>query len=152
MAIFKATYTKNSTVAKSAIRYIQHRKGKDGANIWRALFGIDGRMNKTEAYQMIDEATKGSHFFRFVISPDPKTEDTHKDLFLRQITESVMQTLEERLNKQVPWVAVEHDDHAPHRHVHIVAIVPKRLQVSYRGLSLPTKRTRLSPRCESGTR
>ncbi len=41
-----------------------------------------------------------------------------------------MQALEERLNKQVHWVAAEHDDHAPHRHVHVVAIVPGRLQVA----------------------
>ena len=40
-----------------------------------------------------------------------------------------MQTLEDRLQKQVQWVAAEHDDHAPHRHVHIVAVVAGRLHV-----------------------
>src|SRR2546430_2917232 len=95
----------------------------------RTLFGMDGAMGRHEAYHMIDEAEKGSIFFRFVISPDPKAEDTEKDLFLREITEKTMLRLEDRLHKQVPWVAVEHDNHAPHRHVHVVAVVQGRLQV-----------------------
>src|ERR1700686_2992229 len=129
MAIVKATYTKSSAGAKAGVRYIEHRPGKDGEKITRTLFGIDGLMGRWQANRMIDEAQKGSIFFRFVISPDPKQEDTGKDLFLREITEKTMLSLEERLQKQVQWVAAEHDDHAPHRHVHVVAIVPGRLQV-----------------------
>src|SRR5689334_18053860 len=86
-------------------------------------------MGRWQAYRMIDEADKGSYFFRFVMSPDPKGEDSGKDLFLRQITEQTMLSLEEQLQKQIQWVAVIHDDHAPHRHMHIVAVVPGRLQV-----------------------
>lgn len=129
MAIVKATYTKRSGGAKASIRYIQNRRGKDGTKITRTLWGIDGKMERTEAYRMIDEAEKGSLFFRFVISPDPKTEDTERDLFLREITEHMMMRLEDRFQKQLQWVAATHDDHAPHRHVHIVAVVPGRLQV-----------------------
>jgi hypothetical protein len=128
MAIVKATYTKSSKGAKASIRYIEHRPGKEGAKITRTLFGSDGKMEREEAYRMIDEAEKGSVFFRFVISPDPKQEDTEKDLHLREVTEQTMQALEERLHKEVQWVAVEHNDHAPHRHVHVVAVVPGRLQ------------------------
>src|SRR2546421_12752883 len=129
MAIVKATYTKSRGGAKASIRYIEHRPGKDNEKVTRTLFGSDGGMGRWQAYQMIDEAEKGSYFFRFVISPDPKQEDTAKDLHLREITEKTMQMLEERLHKQVAWVAAEHDDHAPHRHVHVVAVVPGRLQV-----------------------
>src|SRR2546421_8163341 len=129
MAIVKASYTKSSGGAKASIRYIEHRPGKDGAKIPRTLWGVDGKMERTEAYRMIDEAEKGSVFFRFVISPDPKSEDTGKDLFLREITERTMMSLEDRLHKQVQWVAAEHDEHAPHRHVHVVAVIPGRLQV-----------------------
>ena len=86
-------------------------------------------MGRWEAYRMIDEAEKGSIFFRFVISPDPQQEDTEKDLFLREITEQTMLHLEDRVQREVQWVASLHDDHAPHRHVHIVAVVPGRLQV-----------------------
>src|SRR2546423_8940016 len=127
MAIVKATYTKSSAGAKASIRYIAHRPGKDGATITRNLFGIDGLMGRWQAYQMIDEAEKGSVFFRFVISPDPQGEDTDKDLFLREITEKTMLSLEDRLHKPLQWVAAEHNDHAPHRHIHVVAVLPGRL-------------------------
>jgi hypothetical protein len=40
-----------------------------------------------------------------------------------------MHTLEQRLTKQVQWVAAVHDDHTSLRHVHVVAIVPGRLDV-----------------------
>src|SRR6266699_1296439 len=128
MAIVKASYTKSSGGAKASIRYIAHRPGKDNEKTARTLFGSDGLMGRYEAYRMIDEAEKGSLFFRFVMSPDPKQEDTEKDLFLREITEKTMLSLEDRLHREVQWVASLHDDHAPHRHVHIVAVVPGRLQ------------------------
>src|SRR5438874_1978919 len=94
MAIFKATYTHKAAGAKASVRYIEHRPGKDNAKITRTLWGVDGKMEKSEAYHMIDEAGKGSIFFRFVISPDPKTEDTKRDIFLREITEHTMLGLE----------------------------------------------------------
>ena len=37
-------------------------------------------MTRQEAYQFIDGAPKGTKFFTIIISPDPATEDTHKDL------------------------------------------------------------------------
>ena len=64
-----------------------------------------------------------------MISPDPKGEDIGKDLFLREVTEKTMLSLEEHIQRAVSWVAAEHNDHAPHRHVHVVAVVPGRLQV-----------------------
>ncbi len=128
MAIVKATYTKKSAGAKASIRYIEHRPGKDGEKKTRVLFNGDGAMGRYQAYRMIDEAEKGSVFFRIVISPDPKQEDSGRDLHLREITEKTMLSLEDRLHKQVQWVATEHDDHAPHRHVHIVAVIPGKLK------------------------
>src|SRR5438270_10461774 len=116
MAIVKATYTKSRAGAKASIRYIEHRPGKDGEQITRTLFNSDGLLGRWQAYQMIDESQQGSYFFRFVISPDPRAEDSEKDLHLREITEKTMQSLEDRLHKHVQWVAAEHDDHAPHRH------------------------------------
>ena len=129
MAIVKATYTKSRGGAKASIRYIEHRPGKDGEKVTRILFGSDGGMGRWQAYSLIDEAGKGSYFYRFAISPDPTHEDTGKDLVLRQVTEQTMLKLEEHLHKAVSWVAAEHNDHAPHRHVHVVAVVPGRLQV-----------------------
>ena len=129
MAIFKATYTKKAPCAKASIRYIEHRPGKDNAKITRTLWGIDGKMERAEAYQMIDEAEKGSLFFRFVISPDPLKEDTRKDIYVRDITEHTMLGLEDRLQRPIQWVAATHDDHTPLRHVHILALLPQKLHV-----------------------
>lgn len=128
MAIVKANYTKKRASAKASIRYIENRPGKDAERITRALFSSDGLIGRYQAYEMIDRASEGSSFFRFVMSPDPNKEDTEHDLALRDITKRTMETLEERIGKHVSWVAAIHADHAPHRHVHILAVVDGRLQ------------------------
>jgi hypothetical protein len=127
MAIVKASYTRKREIAKASIRYMQHRPGKDGAKLTRTLFNSDGLLTRKQAYGVIDAAATGSTFFRFVISPDPAKEDTGNDLFLREITELTMLQLEDRLQKRVQWIATEHSDHAPHRHVHVLAVVTGRL-------------------------
>lgn len=127
MAIVKATYTRKPGGAKASIRYIEHRPGRDGAKVTRQLFGADGIVARPEAYRMIDEAEKGTVFFRLIISPDPGTEDTYKDLYLQELTLQTMTHLQERVGKPVSYVAAEHDDHAPHRHVHVLACMKGRL-------------------------
>lgn len=129
MAIFKATYTKKAAGAKANIRYIQNRRGKDGAKITRTLWGVDGKMERQEAYQMIDEAEQGSVFYRLVINFDGEKEDTHKDISVREIIEQTMFGVENRVQQHIQWVASTHDDHTPLRHVHILTILPQRLQV-----------------------
>lgn len=144
MAIVKATYTRKGGGAKASIRYIEHRVGKDGEKANRALFGADGLMGRWQAYQIIDDAKRGSYFFRLIISPDPKGEDTEKDLHLREVAERTMNALEERFDTQIPWIAAIHADHAPHRHVHIVAVVPGRLNVQ----DIRTLRTSATKACK----
>jgi hypothetical protein len=84
-------------------------------------------MGLLQAYQMIDEAGQGSYFYRLIISPDPKSEDPQKDLHLSEIIENTMLYLEDRLQTQVAFAAAEHNDHTPRRHVHLLAILPGRL-------------------------
>lgn len=127
VAIFKVNFTKSEAAAKAHIRYIQHRPGKEGEKITRSLFGIDGAMERYDAYSMVDAAENGNSFFRITISPDPSTEDTKRDLSLRDVTEHTMQTFEERVRTQIAWVAAEHDDHTPKRHIHVLAIARGRL-------------------------
>jgi hypothetical protein len=127
MAIITAKFSKSKARMKAAIRYIEHRSGKDGQKVKRELFGTDGVMDRQQAYQMIDEAGKGTAFFRIVISPDPTKEDTERDLHLAELTRQTILTLEERLQKEVPYVAAEHNDHAPHRHIHVLALVRGRI-------------------------
>ena len=62
-----------------------------------------------------------------MISPDPAKEDAEKDLLLNEITVQTMQTLEERLQNHASYVAAEHDDHTPHRYVHVLACVKGKL-------------------------
>src|SRR5215471_761450 len=111
MAIVKVNYAKNAGSAKASIRYMQHRPGREGEKTTRTLFGSDGLMGKYEAYRMIDEAEKGSRFFRIVISPDMNTEDTKRDINLREVLQTTMQALEQQLQQEVSWVGVVHADH-----------------------------------------
>ena len=127
MAVVKANYVKRGNGekgrAKATIRYITHRRDKDGHTVTRALFGYDGALTKEQAYRMIDDAQKGTIFYRIVVSPAPKQEDRYKDLDLSEITIHTMLALEERLGKQIQFVAAMHDDHSPHRHVHTLVLV-----------------------------
>jgi len=129
MAIVKATYTQKKVSAKASIRYIAHRPGQDGQKAARTLFNHDGALGRWQAYDIIDSAEEGSHFFRIVLSPDPQAEDRRRDLHLPELTKKTMLALSEHLATPVSWVASEHTDHAPHRHIHIVAVLQRRLQV-----------------------
>jgi len=111
--------------AKENIKYIENRPGKDGARIIRTLFGNDGRMSRQEAYELIDNAEPGSVFWRMKISPDAVKEDTYRDVSMQEITERMINTLQEKLGKQVSYIAAIHADHRPFRHIHVLAKLPK---------------------------
>ena len=131
MAVLTANYIRRGKLgnprAKDAIRYMQHRPGLEGARITRPLFGIDGPQGRQDAYRMIDEAPPGTHFYRFTLDPDPNTEDVKKDLDLRELTARTITTLEEIVEGPVYYMAAVHADHAPHRHVYLLASVKRRL-------------------------
>jgi hypothetical protein len=131
MAVVKTNFVKRDKHekkrAKAAVRYIQHRPGKDGQKQIRTLFGRDGAMEKTHAYQIIDEAQKWDILFRVIITPDPSKEDTNQDLNMREVAEQTMMKIEEILGKTVLWTAALHAEHTDIRHVHALARVPGRL-------------------------
>jgi hypothetical protein len=129
MAIIKANYTQKGRAAKASVRYIENRPSKSGTRIPRTLFNADGQVSRGDAYAMIDQAAQGNYFFRVVISPDPQREDSDQNLALRELTEKAIQSLEERLQRPLAWVATIHADHTDHRHIHTLVIVPQRLQV-----------------------
>jgi hypothetical protein len=97
--------------------------------MYRELFGHDGVMDKDQAYRMFDEAQKGTIFFRLVISPDPKLEDTFRDLHMREIAKKTIQHLEEKLNLEgkIQFVAALHNDHTWIRHIHAIVLMPQKL-------------------------
>jgi hypothetical protein len=136
MAFVGTSFVKRGKVgnakAKDTVRYIQHRPDKDKERVMRPLFTSDGPMTRLEGYQFIDEAPKGTKFFTIIISPDPEKEDTRKDLDMRAITITTMQTIEEIIMAQgittpVVWVAAVHDDHTDKNHVHALAAIQGRL-------------------------
>src|SRR5712691_9274343 len=128
MAVIKANYVKRGKGdrgrAKATIRYITHRRDRDDRTVTRTLFGYDGTLTKAQVYRMIDEAPKkGTIFYRIVISPAPKREDRYRDLDLEDLTIHTMLALEERIGKEVQFIAAIHDDHSPNRHVHTLVIM-----------------------------
>jgi len=91
--------------------------------VTRDLFSFDGSLSKDTAYRMIDEAPeKRRYYYRIIISPDPRREDSYRDLALKNLTIETMLKLEERLGHPIQFVAAIHDDHSPHRHVHALVI------------------------------
>jgi ribosomal protein S27E len=123
MAIVKGSYTRSRGAIKAHLRYITHRPNLDGKRASRVLFGQEGILDKQQAYQLIDAAEPGTVFFRMVISPDPKREDTGRDLDLQTITRKTMFALEERLQRKVKFIATEHNDHSTNRHIHAIVMV-----------------------------
>jgi len=92
--------------------------------VTRELFGFDGTLSKQTAYQMVHEAPeKRRYYYRIIISPDPRREDSYRDLDLKRLTISTMLKLEERYGTQIQFIAAIHDDHSPHRHVHTLVIL-----------------------------
>jgi hypothetical protein len=131
MAVVKSNFVKRGKGerqrAKATIRYIQHRRDREGERVTRTLFGYDGELTRKQAYKMIDDAPKGTIFYRIVLSPDPAREDRYKDLDLSDITTHTMLALEDRLGKQIQFIATIHDDHSPHRHAHTLVLLQRKL-------------------------
>ena len=92
----------------------------------RDLFGHDGERRKAEVYQK-DRRTKGMTYFRIVLNFDPKREDKRRDLDLRAITRQTIRALEDRLQRQIGFIAVEHNNHGKNKLRHIHAILPIKL-------------------------
>ena len=94
MAIVKVKYTKSRAQIKAHLRYIAHRPGRDGEKLLRTLFTSGYRtIEKHSVYDLIDHAPKGTTFFKIIISPDPKKEDSRRDLDLWRLTEKTLERM-----------------------------------------------------------
>ena len=127
MAIVKSKYVRSKSPIKAHLRYITHRRGKEGERMTRPLFGKDGALSKRQIYTMIDAAKRGAVFHKFVINFHPVKEDTRKDLSLWEITRKTLAHIKTQYGQSVPFVATIHDDHTLLRHVHGFFIVEGRL-------------------------
>jgi hypothetical protein len=94
----------------------------------REIFTNIGETDKQEFLRHVTNAGRGTSFFKFMISPDPKAEDSLKDLDLRYITRRTISKMEKAINRRLFFVAAVHNaDHTPLRHVHGIFIVQGRL-------------------------
>jgi hypothetical protein len=64
MAVVKINYTRSRPAIKAHLRYITHRRGRDGKTITRPIFGEKGTLSKDAAYDRIDAAQAGMVFYR----------------------------------------------------------------------------------------
>jgi hypothetical protein len=120
MAVIKLKYTKSRRKIKAHVRYITHRPTREGERHARPLFDRGGAIDKTQAYKLIDQSQRGPRFYKLIISPDPRTEDTGNALDLWQIAKQTLSALEDRLKRQLSFLGVLHADHSANRHVHLV--------------------------------
>jgi hypothetical protein len=129
MAIVKVHYSMTAAQAKDTVRYIAFRSGREGKRTSRQLFDELGNLSKEQVYRIIDqEAQQGKRFYyHVVLSPDPTGEDTFKDLSLRSVAEDTICHLAKHTGYALSWAGTVHDDHTDKRHLHLLAIVPKRL-------------------------
>ena len=126
MAIVKKTSeTRHKARAKATIRYIMHRQER-GARITRELFSSEeGNRGRYEAYAAIDNAPPGTRFLRVTLSPDPKREDTQKDLNFRELTRAMMAKFSSQFPRlDIQFFAAIHAGHTENRHVNLLVIFP----------------------------
>ena len=118
MAIVKAYFTRSSEKIKKTLNYIVHRPGREGEKLNRELFGNLRRRYEKKMPTGALMAGQGMTYFHLKINFHPEREDTRKDLNLRDITRQSMMALEKRLQRPIRFLAVEHNDHTPLRHIH----------------------------------
>ena len=128
MAVVKLKYTRDKQEIKANLKYFTHRAGRDHEKMTRDIFTNVGQADKQEFYRQVKNAGRGTSFFKFMINPDPKREDSLKDLDLRYITRRTISKMERAVGRRLLFVAAVHNaDHTPLRHVHGIFLVQGRL-------------------------
>jgi len=132
--IVKAHYSRGDraslSLAKRHVRYAVHRTTERGQSQYRDVYDRDGRLSKLDAYERLDQAGKRAYVYRLTLSPHPERQDREQGLDLQAWARDVMGQLDEAAGKPVEWFAVTHHN-ADHRHVHVVAISPGRLEAGH---------------------
>jgi hypothetical protein len=121
--VVKARYSRGAGAAdKGHVRYAVHRSDELGQRAYRDVWGPDGARTKDDAYALLDGAERRDYVYRLTLSPDPHADGQRLDL--PAWTRDVMRQV-----GPARWVAVAHE-HSEHRHVHVVAVSPRRLDVA----------------------
>jgi len=130
MAIVKFKYTRWRDAIKAHLRYIVHRPGKELGRLTRELFQHNYQgVSKQYGYDFINNAPRGTIFYKMTINFHPFKEDTNKDLDLQYIASLAVREMQIRLGRIVPFFATIHDGHAKTtlRHIHAICLVQGRL-------------------------
>src|SRR5919202_1103262 len=130
MAIVKLKYVRGRAAMRAHLRYIIHRPGKEQGRVTRELFHHNYlSVSKQEAYDLINNAPRGTIFYKMTINFHPLREDTHKDLDLQHIASLTVREMQARIGRIVPFIATIHDGHARTalRHIHAICLVQGRL-------------------------
>jgi hypothetical protein len=130
MAVVKLKYIPRGkearAEAKATLGYNARRPGQEAEQVERKLFGHGGVLTPEQTDRMIDEAPNNTYFWKLIISPDPKSENPDKNLDLRQLTTEMIEWLEARLDREIPFIGAEHDDHTGIPHIHAIALIERR--------------------------
>jgi hypothetical protein len=130
MAVVVLNFIPRGKTAKAealeTLGYNGTRPGREEEEIDRKLFGHGGEYTSEQALQMIDEAPANTYFFRMIVSPDPNSENKDRNLDLRLITTQLVEWLEGRLNREIPFIGSEHNDHTDIPHIHSIALIQRR--------------------------
>ena len=133
-AVVKASYSRGAAaalrLAKGHVRYAVHRCNEHGQHQYREVWDGVGRVGKQGAYARLDRVQPSDYVYRLILSPNPEHQDLGGRLDLRLWTQRIMAQLEQDLGRGVDWFAVSHDN-PDHRHVHVVAVTQRRLEVGH---------------------
>ena len=100
MALVRLKYTRNNEEIKANLRYFTHRAGREHEKKTRTIFTNVGQTDKREFYRQVAYVGRGTVFFKFMISPDPRREDSGKDLDLPFITRRTIRKLEKAVGRR----------------------------------------------------
>jgi hypothetical protein len=131
-AVVKASYSRGAVaalrLAKGHVRYAVHRCNEHGQRQYREIWDSEGGLGKQAAYARLDRVQPDDYVYRLMLSPNPEHQDAGGQLDLRRWTQQMMAQLDQELGRGVEWFAVSHDN-PDHRHVHVVAVTQRRLDV-----------------------
>ncbi len=131
--VVKARYSQGRgalRLAKGHVRYAVHRTNEHGQRQYREIWDRDGRLDKLTAYERLDRVRRDDYVYRLTLSPHPERQDGGTPLDLQEWTRAIMAHLERDTGRTLDWFAVVHA-HTDHRHVHVVAIPDRRLDVGH---------------------
>ena len=132
MAIVKASFRTSAkggaSYSGNTISYVTSRENAQGEEQERPAFSSDyDYISASEAVKEVAEMD-GKYHYHIILNPG----DEQTDIDLKEWTKETMSDLQDRHLEKVDagkfkWVAVEHNDHSDHDHVHVILVTDTKL-------------------------